>query len=92
MKRTLTISILILSLLFACNRANYVTVKHVKPVNRNGYYNPKKDKRKKRVKYVRMKILKQSKEVKPPRKKAPKKKKEENLDTIQHESDSTGLH
>ncbi len=75
-----------------CNQGNYVTVKHVKPVNRNRYYNPGKDKRKKRVKYTKKKILKRSpntpaapakakRKAKPPQKK----------DTIQYESDTTGF-
>ncbi|UII30952.1 hypothetical protein LVD17_21910 [Fulvivirga ulvae] len=87
---------MIVAILIGCNRASYITVKHVKPVNHNRYYNKKKDKRKKRVKYVKVKILKQSKAVKPPREKTPKKKKvketEESIpDETQNEPDSTGL-
>ncbi|WP_040496239.1 hypothetical protein [Fulvivirga imtechensis] len=99
MKRVLTISLLVLSLLFACDSAKYTTVKHVKPDNRNRFFNKKKDKHKKRVKYVKVKILKQSKEVKPPRKKPPKTKKiketeeikGQDLENVENESDSTGL-
>lgn len=95
LRQILTISLLIIVILIGCNRANYITVKHVKPVNHNRYYNKKKDKRKKRVKYVKVKILKQSKAVKPPRQKAPKKKKVKETESIpdetQNESDSTGL-
>jgi PBP1b-binding outer membrane lipoprotein LpoB len=64
-------------LLFGCNNTKYITVKHVKPVNRNRFYNPKKDKRKKKVKYVKVKILRKSPEVKAPRHKAKKTKKVE---------------
>ena len=105
---TLARSIIIVLLLFflsaGCNQTRYVTVKHVKPDNRNRPYNKKKDRRKKRVKYVRVKILKQSKEVKPPRAKPVKAKKTKETTTEEtatgeieppaeptHEPDSTGL-
>ncbi|GAA0894043.1 hypothetical protein GCM10009122_37230 [Fulvivirga kasyanovii] len=101
MRRILTISFLVIVILVGCNRASYITVKHVKPVNHNRYYNKKKDKRKKRTKYVKVKILKQSKAVKPPREKPPKKKKDKKdkeqeteksiPDETQNEADSTGL-
>lgn len=77
-----------------CNQGNYVTVKHVKPVNRNRYYNPKKDKQKKRVRYKKMKILKRSPEVKSKPTKDPKKKRSvppQQKDTVQYESDTTGF-
>ncbi len=83
--------------LYACNSANYTTVRHVKPNNYNRAYNPAKDKRKKRVKYVKKKILKRSKAVKVPRQKTAKKK-EVAQDTLSideikpptNEPDSTG--
>ncbi len=85
--------IILLLPLGACNQGNYVTVKHVKPVNRNRYYNPKKDKKRKRVRYKKMKILKRSPNPpkaparsKPAEKKAPQKQ-----DTVQYESDTTGF-
>jgi len=92
------------SLLQGCNNSKYITVKHVKPINRNRYYNPKKDRRKKKVKYVRVKILKKSAEVRPAKVRAPKKKKiksdslntstTDSVDDIEEntdEQDSTGL-
>ncbi len=103
--RYLTIFFLVLLIIIGCNRTQYITVKHVKPDNRNRQYSRKKDRKKKRVRYVKMKILKQSKEVKPPRKKLVKKKKQEEeseegeLDANEvpqpdepvNEPDSTGL-
>lgn len=92
----------IIFLLFAtlsqgCNNSKYITVKHVKPVNRSRYYHRKKDKRKKRVKYVKVKILKKSAEVKPLKEKAVKKPKvkSDSLNTEElapptNEPDSTG--
>ena len=85
-------------MLFGCNNSKYITVKHVKPVNRNKPYNPKKHKRKKKVKYVRVKILKKSAEVKPAKEKVAKKKKVKSdststVDPISepiNEADSTG--
>ena len=104
--RLITILLFFIGILFGCNRTRYVTVKHVKPVNRNSYYNKKKDRKKKRVKYVRVKILKESKYVKAPREKKKKEKKqkeeeeeiteeeETNLEELEeptNEPDSTGL-
>jgi hypothetical protein len=76
-----------------CNQGSYTTVKHVKPVNRNRYYNPKKDKQKKRVKYTKKKILKRSPKTPtaPSRKKKPPKEPKQRQDTVQYESDSTGF-
>lgn len=76
-----------------CNQANYTTVKHVKPVNRNRYYNPKKDKAKKRVKYTRKKILKRSPETPtaPSKMKKKPKDKPQRQDTVQYETDTTGF-
>lgn len=93
-----TILSIVFGLLFGCNNSKYITVKHVKPVNRNRAYNPKKDRRKKKVKYVRVKILKKSAEVKPAKEKAIKKKKvkSDSLSTKEiieepiNETDSTG--
>ncbi|MEP2771935.1 MAG: hypothetical protein ABJH05_07285 [Fulvivirga sp.] len=83
--------------LFACNSANYTTVRHVKPNNYNRAYNPAKDKRKKRVKYVKKKILKRSKAVKVPKQRKPKNKEVvqdsvsvEELKPPTNEPDSTG--
>lgn len=85
---------LVLWIGFACNSANYTTVRHVKPVNRNRGYIPGKDKRKKRVKLVKKKILKRSPEIKPPKKKRVKEKEIE-LDSTAipppNEPDSTGI-
>lgn len=103
--RSITILLLFIGILLGCNRTKYATVKHVKPVNRNRYFDKKKDRRKKRVKYVKMKILKESKYVKAPRKKKKKEKKkdedddETTLETLEegeleettNEADSTGL-
>ena len=79
-----------------CNQGNYITVKHVKPVNRNRYYKPGKDKQKKRVKYVKMKILKRSPQTASAP--SPKKKKSGNRmeppakpDTVKNETDTTGF-
>ncbi len=100
MKRGFYISLITLLLLVGCNNAKYITVKQVKPINRNSYYNPKKDKKKKRVKYVRVKILKKSPEVKapPPKKVKPAKAvKSEEMDSTEdleaptNEQDTTGL-
>ncbi len=94
--RLLIIVIFILFTATGCNQGNYITVKHVKPVNRNRYYKKNKDKKKKRVKYVKMKILKRSpqtasapkqKKMKPKNQMAPPAK----TDTVQYESDSTGF-
>lgn len=99
MKYALAILLLFFSLLIGCNNSKYITVKHVKPINRNRYYNPKKDKKKKKVKYVKVKILKKSAEVKPAKAKAPKKKKIVESDSVSNvnqiveptnEADSTG--
>ena len=88
------IILLVLWIGFACNSANYTTVRHVKPINRNRGYNPSKDKRKKRVKLVKKKILKRSPEITPPKEKRTKDKEVE-LDSIAipppNEPDSTGL-
>ena len=73
-RRIYIILFIFLVSLFACNSANYTTVRHVKPRNYNRAYNPAKDKRKKRVKYVKKKILKRSKPVKVPKQKPPKQK------------------
>lgn len=79
--------------LIGCNQANYTTVKHVKPVNRNRYYNPKKDKAKKRVKYTRKKILKRSPETPtaPSKMKKKPREKPQRQDTVQYETDTTGF-
>lgn len=90
--------LLAFGLFLGCNNSKYITVKHVKPVNRNRAYNPKKDRRKKKVKYVRVKILKKSAEVKPAKEKVVKKKKiksdstsmKEVITEPTNESDSTG--
>lgn len=99
MIKNLVISLLALGLFLGCNNSKYITVKHIKPVNRNHRsYNPKKDRKKKKVKYVRVKILKKSAEVKPAKAKVVKKKKVKS-DTIPakgliteptNETDSTG--
>jgi len=83
--------ILIIWLALSCNSANYTTVRHVKPLNRNRYYNPSKDKRKKRVHTVKKKILKRSKAVKPPRQKKPKKKQVQSDSTQNIKSDSLNI-
>ncbi|MBL3658366.1 hypothetical protein [Fulvivirga sediminis] len=103
MKRLIYISVIIFMLLIACNSTKYTTVKHVKPVNRNRFFDRKGDKKKKRVKYVKVKILKKSPTVKPKKPKPPKKKKQKNteelapsdstkLESIPNEPDSTGIH
>ena len=98
MKKLITILLFSILLTFGCNNAKYITVKHVKPINRSRYYNPKKDKRKKKVKYVKVKILKKSPKVKPAKTKITKVKKSklkddnsiDELDEPTNESDSTG--
>lgn len=98
MKYALAILLLFFGLLSGCNNSKYITVKHVKPINRNRFYNPKKDKKKKKVKYVKVKILKKSAEVKPAKAK-PVKKKSVKSDSLSNknqlvqptnEADSTG--
>ena len=89
-------------MLLGCNNAKYITVKHVKPVNRHRFFNRKNDKKRKRVKYVKVKILKQSPTVKPAKSKPPKikKNKEEEpivsdstqTEQVINEPDSTGIH
>lgn len=90
--RIASISFFLIFSVLGCNQGNYVTVKHVKPVNRNRYYNPSKDKRKKRVKYTKKKILKRSpKTATAPVKNRKKTKPPQKKDTIQYESDTTGF-
>jgi hypothetical protein len=94
-KRTIIRGVFILCLLICsatgCNQANYTTVKHVKPVNRNRYYNPQKDKAKKRVKYTRKKILKRSPATPTVKKKKTPDAKPQRQDTVQYETDTTGF-
>lgn len=84
MKYKTVILILIIGLFGTCNSAKYITVKHIKPVNRNSFFNKKKDNRKKRVKYVKVKILRQSKPEKAPKPQKSATEKQKN------EADSTG--
>jgi hypothetical protein len=98
LKKLSTILIISILLTFGCNNAKYITVKHVKPINRSRFYHPKKDKRKKKVKYVKVKILKKSPIVKPAKTKVAKVKKsklkdDNSIDEIvepTNEADSTG--
>jgi len=91
-RRGFGILLILIFSLGACNQGNYVTVKHVKPVNHNRYYNPKKDKKRKRVKYKKMKILKRSPNTpKAPAKSKVKTKPPAKKDTVQYESDTTGF-
>jgi len=75
----------------SCNSGRYTTTKHVKPLNRNRYYNRAKDKRKKRVHIVKRKILKRSPEIKPKKKKPPKKKSVRQDSVQQIQSDSLSI-
>ncbi|WP_185152540.1 hypothetical protein, partial [Fulvivirga aurantia] len=78
----------------------YRTVKQVKPLNRNRFYDRKKDKHAKRTHMVKRKSLVRSPEIKPPRKKKKKSKPTKDIPSdstqqvlpnkVENESDSTG--
>lgn len=101
MRNSVFIILVIFALLIGCNKNKYITVKHIKPINRNRLFDKKNDKRKKRTKYVKVKILRQSADIKPAKKKKVKSNKTiksdstnveaPTLDEPTNEPDSTGI-